>query len=614
MPEGRPSIPAHVQRQIFVESGHRCAVCGAGFPLERAHIIPWSTTKDHSASNLICLCANCHEMADGDGWTEATLREYKQKPWVHRNNSHARPTLRQTVEITIRMEVEDFDDQKRDWLRYGLASFVGTHPKEVGIETIREGSVIATVSLPWEAGEKLLTRWRSEPEFRAYLAPLEVVDVQPIGDAEVLAEFNSQPERIRRLLIEVESKLGTIQERVRELDNAVLKLQDKAFGMGSAGAQQARPYEPAVPPSLISRTQSAFHAIRHLNWRNAWFFGGPVGIAVLMWISQVHYFLRPAPGFMVWVLAGIVCGACLKAAFEALDQRFKSIDEISSFFSIPVIATIPDVSTRKRLSENSGDQRLSTRLCSYHEPKSFAAESFRILRTSIYFATHKLPHQVIQVTSPQAGNGRTTIASNLAISLAQSGKRVLLADADFRRPTIHKLFGMEQEPGISEILEGRVVLQSAIRECPIENLSVLTCGARLSDPAKILTATEFREFIAVARENYDFVIIDTPPVLAAPDALIVGGCADFLLLVVRMNNRTRATGRAAIAALQAIGAHLLGIVVHGIDQSHIDRLSDRYPYEYRYSYGEAYYSQSRMGSEPRFGQEEVANRRRNELS
>ena len=153
----RQRIPAEVSRQVLLESGHRCAVCGAPCPLERAHIIPFCDSQDNALENLICLCANCHERASEESWGERTLREYKLYPWVKRkytDNAAAQPKMTR-VEISIDVKYEDFDQRSKNLLKHALAGFLGIPPEYVKLESVRKGSVQIVVLLPDVESERL---------------------------------------------------------------------------------------------------------------------------------------------------------------------------------------------------------------------------------------------------------------------------------------------------------------------------------------------------------------------------------------------------------------------------------------------------------------------------
>lgn len=178
----RPSIPAEIERQILIECGHRCAVCGTPAPLERAHIIPWRKTKEHKAEDLICLCANCHGRADQEKWGQKTLQEYKDRPWVMRQHDcgcqHSIPESQSIIRITIDMELKHFDEKNQRWLQSGLAAFLGTGPSSVRIQEIEQGSTRVSIELPTSSSERLLRAYKeSDPELSKFIEPLMILDI-----------------------------------------------------------------------------------------------------------------------------------------------------------------------------------------------------------------------------------------------------------------------------------------------------------------------------------------------------------------------------------------------------------------------------------------------------
>jgi tetratricopeptide (TPR) repeat protein len=177
----RPAIPAEITREVLIESGHRCAVCGAGCPLERAHIIPWHKSREHKAEDLICLCANCHQRADLEKWGERTLREYKRKPWVQRQyeNADSMPEPTTNVVLTIEMELENFDGKNQRWLQHAIAGFLEISPNAVRITSMEKSSVKVTIELPTQSAERLLNAYkRNDPVLDKYLAPMVLLDLR----------------------------------------------------------------------------------------------------------------------------------------------------------------------------------------------------------------------------------------------------------------------------------------------------------------------------------------------------------------------------------------------------------------------------------------------------
>jgi hypothetical protein len=181
----RPAIPADITREILIESGHRCAVCGAGCPLERAHIIPWHKSREHKAEDLICLCASCHERADLEDWGEKTLREYKQNPWVLRQyKSEEAINTKSKIEITLAIELSDFDERNQRLFQYAIAAFLNVAPGNVRIISVEESNSIKVIlEVPSESAEKLVeAARRGDPELKAYFHPFGLLSMGRVSE------------------------------------------------------------------------------------------------------------------------------------------------------------------------------------------------------------------------------------------------------------------------------------------------------------------------------------------------------------------------------------------------------------------------------------------------
>ncbi len=292
-------------------------------------------------------------------------------------------------------------------------------------------------------------------------------------------------------------------------------------------------------------------------------------------------------------LLGMLAGIGLAFAIDRADRRFQSPDEIRTDLGIPVVGHIPVLPGIKpgRKSKDDGELtpgELSRALRSFHHPRGRIAEAYRAVRTALYFSTRGSGHQVIQVTSPSPGDGKSTLSGNLAISIANSGKHCLLIDADFRRPRIHKLFGLDNSQGISSVIEGKTEVADAVQQTDVENLSIMSCGPRPDNPSELLSSKRFAELLEVLREQYDLVVVDTPPVLAVTDPLNVVARVDGVLLVLRLTKSARTMGRRALEALDGMGANVLGIVINGVG-------SEKSGYGYGYSYGKYGYAYGKSG-------------------
>jgi polysaccharide biosynthesis transport protein len=263
---------------------------------------------------------------------------------------------------------------------------------------------------------------------------------------------------------------------------------------------------------------------------------------------------------------GMFTGFGLAYVVDLTDRRFRSPDDIRAELGVPVIGNIPLISgisrsERRRIVANHA---LQPELRSVFEPRGQIAEAYRAVRTALYFSARGGGHRVIQVTSPNPSDGKSTLAGNLAVTVAHSGKRVLLVDADFRRPRAHKLFGADNTVGVTAIIDGNVELADAIQETEVEHLSILPCGRRPKNPAELLTSRRFADLLETLREQYDLVIVDTPPVLAVTDPLNVAPRVDGVIVVLRLTKIARAAGLQTLEALEEVGAKVLGVVANGV--------------------------------------------------
>jgi capsular exopolysaccharide synthesis family protein len=282
---------------------------------------------------------------------------------------------------------------------------------------------------------------------------------------------------------------------------------------------------------------------------------------------------------------GLLIGSAVVLVAELTDKSFRSPGEIRKRLGLPVIGHIPQIRTAAP-PDPSAPPGLDPVLASAVRPKSVEAEAYRGVRTQLYFSTHGQGHRVIQVTSPNPGDGKSTLAANLAVSVAQSGKRVVLVDCDMRKPRIHKLFDLPAaDVGLAGVIAGTVPFGAAVLRGPVANLDILPCGPRPQNPAELLTSPEFPQVLEQLRSAYDFVIVDTPPLLAVSDPAVVAPRADGVVVVFRMTKKARPAAERAREQLAALGANVLGVVVNGY--SGTARAYDGYNYGsgpgYRYA-------------------------------
>ena len=237
---------------------------------------------------------------------------------------------------------------------------------------------------------------------------------------------------------------------------------------------------------------------------------------------------------------------------EGLDNTVRTTEQAQAISGLPSLGMIPLGSRSAREGPNPKRLVIATskeavELVTQVRPQSQMAESYRALRTSLLLSNLGAPPKVIMVTSALPQEGKTTTSINCAVVLAQKGVRVLLIDADLRRPSIHKTLGMGPHSGLSNVLTGSTTLEQAItRTAILPNLFVLAAGTPPPNPAELLASTNMRDVLAQLREQYDHIVIDTPPSLSVTDAVVLSPRADAAVLVIRSGQTTK-TGAASLA-------------------------------------------------------------------
>jgi polysaccharide biosynthesis transport protein len=290
---------------------------------------------------------------------------------------------------------------------------------------------------------------------------------------------------------------------------------------------------------------------------------------------------------------GLLCGLGTAAMAEYRDRSFKDPDDIRRDLDTTLLTHVPDLRglarDPKQLVEGS---QVHPSIYAFHKPKSREAEVFRGLRTSLFFSSSGQKCQVIMFTSPNQGDGKSTVASNLAVSIAQTGRKVLIVDCDLRRPNSHKLLGVKNDVGLSDVIAGEVEPMDAIKPTETTNLWCLPSGPLPANPAELLQSTRFEEFVKMAREKFDYVILDCPPVLAVADPCIVAPRADGITMVLRVSRDSRPQAARAKEMLMRVNGRLLGVVVNASEEaakSGYGKYGDSaHAYSYDYGYGRGY--------------------------
>ncbi len=309
---------------------------------------------------------------------------------------------------------------------------------------------------------------------------------------------------------------------------------------------------------------------------------------------------QKAKNILLAFLIGLVGGVGLAFLREYLDNTVKSPDDVERLAGLPSLAVVPSLPnllgvshSRKMLTDGEGGEQQESRveIVSFIKPKSQVSEAFRALRTSLLLSQADHPPQVILVTSALPREGKTTSALNLAVTLAQLGDRTLIVDSDLRKPGIRRALGLTvgRDFGLSSYLAGVSSLDDVVITHPeIENLSALTTGPIPPSPADLLSSHRMRDAITYLRQKYKFIVIDSPPIMAATDAVILSALTDGVLLVVRSGETPKEAFTRTRDLLFAVKSRLLGVVLNAVDSSAPDYYYSYryYPYAYGYGYGE----------------------------
>ena len=266
---------------------------------------------------------------------------------------------------------------------------------------------------------------------------------------------------------------------------------------------------------------------------------------------------------------GLAVAFGLAYLLESADGSFKDPEELREAFGLPLLGHIPEMPGRAMRGVKGS--RYDGSLLTVHRPKGRLAESFRAVRAGVLFSGRD-GIRVIQVTSPDPGDGKSTLAANLAVSLARSGKSTVLVDADLRRPRVGKLFGLRRAekgeqapPDVVAAIEDPDVLHEALRDSGVDGLSILPCLSHPDHPAELLSSEAFERFVDQLEQKFAFVVIDTPPILAVSDPAAAAPHVDGVVLVSRLGKRTRGKLGEALDNLERAGANVLGLVVNGVE-------------------------------------------------
>ena len=392
-----------------------------------------------------------------------------------------------------------------------------------------------------------------------------------LADEYVISERNAQRESIAEAAAEVQKRLDTAKQEIIALGRKIAATPNPSQDLSA---------ELQIATGTYTTLAEKFEQLR-INERLE---TGPARVVSTAVTDTRAVAPQPMRNAAFGLVVGLLFGVGMAFFYEYLDNTIKSTVEIEKILGSPVLGTIPMDKFEK------GQKR---RLAIVDAPGSSTAEAYRVLRNSLDFINFQHDLKTLIVTSAAPGEGKSTVASNLAAALAQAGKKVVLVSVDFRRPTTDQFFAVNNMIGLSDVLLGTHSLKGALQRPGDEQLLVLSAGKMPPNPSELLGSEKMAEVIKSLGEWGEWIIIDTPPLLAVADPAAVARWVDGVLMVSQAGVSTRDAGRKALELLQKVGARIIGVVVWGLDESR----GSGYGYGYGH-YSSGYYYASYYSQQP----------------
>ncbi|KPK35583.1 MAG: hypothetical protein AMK70_05015 [Nitrospira bacterium SG8_35_1] len=298
-------------------------------------------------------------------------------------------------------------------------------------------------------------------------------------------------------------------------------------------------------------------------------------------IDRAEYAYQVSPNtrrdMRLAAVIGLMLGLGLAFFIEYLDNTIKSPEEVEPYFKVPLLGVVLGHQVKGRREE---DMNKKDELVTLKDPKSAVSESYRGIRTRILFSSTVSQPKSILIVSAMEGEGKTISAANLAVIMARTGSRVLLLDCDMRKPRMNSIFGLEREKGVSNILVGDCSISDAVHKTDIENLNLIPCGQIPPNPSELLGSKAMREMLATLGRSYERIVIDSPPITAVTDAVVLSKAVDGVVVVLQANKTERVLAKRAIEQMQAVNAHIFGIILNRLDER-MTKYYHLYSYFYR---------------------------------
>jgi capsular exopolysaccharide synthesis family protein len=433
--------------------------------------------------------------------------------------------------------------------------------------------------------EALGTKWL--PQYQARVVPntqmveISVTDTNP-QRAQIIAQ-----ELANQLILQsptigdtetgeqqefINQQLASLRSQIEETDNKIAELQKSRIGLTSAS-------QIATIERQINDLTQKLDDLRS-NYASFLANSQEGAVNILSVVEPANLPTRPTGTnkMIIIILAGMVgfsLGTGAAYLLEYLDRTVKTTSDVERIFNLPVIGYISQIAD----TESNGSKATAVS----QNPTSILAENFRMLQSNIEFFRISNPLTTILITSPSQGNGKTTVASNLALSISQDEQDVILVDADLRRPAVHKALDMSEGPGIADVINNREDIENVVRRWTNneENLKVITTGYRQQNATEVVGLKKLASILSKLKENHDLVIIDAPPLIIA-DSYNLASKADGVIVVMEPGQTSDDQAKAIREQLGRAGARVIGIVFNKVSEESATSYGD-HPYQALYA-------------------------------
>lgn len=417
-------------------------------------------------------------------------------------------------------------------------------------------------------------------------------------------------------VIEIKQRMATIQEQIdasrraleeklkAEFGRAVRDEQTLKTALEQAKTEAVQQNQDAVQYDLLKSEVDISRSLytqflQKTNQANIQVAEQPSNVRLIEPAEVPAYPVMPnRPLYIVFgFLVSLMASVGLAFLVEHLNKNIKSVEDVNRYVQLPAIGVIPELRaqssrhlpTRNGKRENVANEgssaesssrgyKLSFRPIVSLDDRSMASEAYRTVSTSVLLSSNDVPPKTILITSGLPGEGKTTTAINTAISLAQIGSSVIIVDCDLRNPTSHKVFDLENAPGLSTYLASEVALNDVICKLQIPNLSLIPAGPTPRNPAKLIISQKMKSMLKTLGERYDYILIDSPPLIGINDAIILSTLVDGVIVVVHGRKSTRELARRTRQELSNVGANIFGVVLNGIDYTDYQYYQPLYKY------------------------------------